>query len=470
MSRAALAWRVYAIVALALALLGIGHWIWAVSLAGPVMYGEGAVAHAALLARDGVEYAAGAFFGDASAPRPIFTAANYPPLYFSLASFGDPFVTGRIESIIATLFVAGAIAWRARPAGALVAGTLALAWLGSVPVLQWGAAVKPDLVALALTVAAVTALDARRPHHMTAGAFLALAVFAKPTALLPALAILVFVVIRSRSQVWRGLATAAAVGVVGASLSGLLTKTAIVHVVSWNALPWSLALLAPLLLLALVVLAVAIVTLIVTRPSTTVVTAYLVGALGVLLLGGREGATINYMLDLSAAVALGIAGRAPRLATSTAYPVASILGAAVAILLVNPFGIVPGRGAGPGAWGDPARIGAVGQIPGTLLVEDSGLLVANGREPIVDDLFLWSRNRARQWSGEGFSFLEGDRLLNAIRNGEFDGVVTEVDLSRLDEIDGFERQRWWPELAKAVLDRYPSVSRASGGLFVYRKP
>ena len=43
---------------------------------------------------------------------------------------GDPFVTGRIFSIAATLFVAGAIAWRARPAGALVAATVTLAWLG----------------------------------------------------------------------------------------------------------------------------------------------------------------------------------------------------------------------------------------------------------------------------------------------------------------------------------------------------
>src|SRR5439155_1758431 len=81
---------------------------------------------------------------------PIFTAAKYPPLYFHLAGIGDPFITGRAVSILASLCVAGAIVWRARAAGGAVAATIGLAWLGSVPVMQWGAALKPDAVALAL--------------------------------------------------------------------------------------------------------------------------------------------------------------------------------------------------------------------------------------------------------------------------------------------------------------------------------
>ena len=470
MSRAALAWRVYGIIALALALFGVGHWIWAVTLAGPVMYGEGAVAHAALLARYGFEYTLGGSLGDLGDPRPIFTAANYPPLYFDLASLGDPFVTGRIVSIVATLFVGAAIAWRARPAGALVALTLALAWLGSVPILQWGAAVKPDLVALALTVAAVTVLDRRRPMYMTGGALLALAMLAKPTALLPALALFTLLLRRDRRGAARGLASAVAVG--GAALLVMVGPPSAnfrTHVLDLNGLAYRLDLLAPLVLFALIVLAVPIATVLVTRPSTTVVTAYVAGAIGILLLGGREGATINYFLDLSAAIALAVAGRAPRLATSVAYPVAAIVGAAVAVFLVNPFAIVPGRGAGPGAWGDPARVGAVARIPGTLLVEDAGLLVANGREPAVDDVFLWSRNRAREVTGT-FPFPEGARLLDAVSSGAFDAVVTEVDLTQLDAVGGYERQRWHPDLVKAVLDRYPSMSRDAAGLFVYRKP
>src|SRR5207248_891591 len=98
------------------------------------------------------------------------------------------FVAGRVVSIAATLFVAGGIAWRARPAGPLVAGAIALAWLGSVPVIEWGPALKPDLLALGLTVGAVMALDRARPGSVLAGALLGLAVMAKPTALLPAVA------------------------------------------------------------------------------------------------------------------------------------------------------------------------------------------------------------------------------------------------------------------------------------------
>ena len=77
--------------------------------------------------------------------------------------------------------------------------------------------------------------------------------------------------------------------------------------IDWNALPWRFELAAPLVLIALIVLAVPIVTLIATRSVGGPVGAYLVGAIGVLLLGGREGATVNYFLDLSAALALAAA-------------------------------------------------------------------------------------------------------------------------------------------------------------------
>lgn len=476
--RAALAWRCSLVVSLALAAVGVGHWIWAVTLRGPVLYGEGAVAHAAYLARDRVEYSGNAsMFDIASTPRPLFVAANYPPLYLHLAGIGDdPFVTGRVLSIIATLFVASAIAWRARPAGWLVAATLAVAWLGSVPVLQWGAAVKPDLLALALTVAAVMSLDRRRPRHVLAGALVGLAAMAKPTALLPAAALLVFVARRDPLAALRALAS----GLVAAMLVALVThgpdKLVRVHVIDWNALAWRPELAAPLVLLALAVLAVPIATIVLTRPSTTVVTAYAAGAVGILLLGGREGATINYFLDLSAAVALALAGRAPMLAATARYPLAAIAQAAVAVVLLNPFGIVPGRPVTTGAWGDPDRIYAIGRIPGTLLVEDSGLLLARGREPLVDDVFLWSRNRAREVDGQ-LSFLEGDRVLSAVREGQFDAVVAEVELERVAEVGGFEAQRWHPDLVAAILGRYvlrerllpTTPGQARGPLYVYAR-
>jgi len=453
-NRVALAWRAYALVAAGLALIAVGNWIWSVTLRGPVLYGEGAVAHAAMLARDRLEYSAGASIGAIDAVRPIFTAANYPPLYFHLAAIGDPFVTGRVISIVAVLFVAIAIAWRARPAGWLVASTIALAWLGSVPLLQWGSAVKPDLLALGLTVGAIVALDRGRPSHVLAGALLGAAAMAKPTALLPAAALFVFVARRSPVDALRGMLGGLASAFVIAITTHGPDKLVRVHVIDWNALTWRPELAAALLLIAMLVLAVPIAAIVLTRPSTTVVTAYVVGAFGVVLLGGREGATINYFLDLSAAIALALAGRAPLLARGATYPVAAIVQAAFAFALLNPYASVPSLLQPTGKWGDPARIAYVREhTSGTALVEDSGLLVANGREPIVDDVFLWSRLRERERT-QGTSFLEGERLLEAVRAGSFDLVVSEVDLTRMDAAPGYERQRWHPDLVAAVLARY----------------
>lgn len=446
--RTRVAWWIYAVVAGALALVVVWNWIWAVTLRGPVLYGEGAVAHAAILARDGLEYTKGARYGDAS---PIFTAANYPALYFHLAGIGDdPFVTGRVLSIAATLFVAGAIAWRARSGGWLVAAALALAWIGSVPVMQWGLAVKPDLLALALTVGASLALARARPLPLLAGVLIGVAVLAKPTALLPGVALLAYVAWRDPLGATRGLIGGLVSAIAVAFLTNFQANAYLIHVVDWNALPWRAELAAPLVLVALLVLAVPVATVVVTRAGSGAVGAYLVGAIGVLLLGGREGATVNYFLDLSAALALAAATIAPHLSPSAGFPVASIAQLALGVVLLNPFPTTPSLLAPTGKWGDSFAIAYVRDfVPGTVLAEDSGLLVANGREPLVDDLFLWSRNYAT-----GKSFLEGPGLLQAVRAGQFDAVISEVDLERIAGGPGYARQRWHPDLVAAVLERY----------------
>jgi hypothetical protein len=188
--------------------------------------------------------------------------------------------------------------------------------------------------------------------------------------------------------------------------------------------------------------------------------AYLVGAIGVLLLGGREGATVNYFLDLSAALALVAATVAPRLSLGIRYPLASMVQLAIGVILLNPFPTTPSLLSPTGKWSDPSWVAYVRDyVPGTVLIEDSGLLVANGREPIVDDLFLWSRNYAT-----GKSFREGQLLLDAVRAGRFDAVVTEVELERIDSGPGYERQRWHPDLIAAVLERYQQPSRRTYGL------
>ncbi len=450
MSRARAAWVALVVVAGAIAALAIARWAWAVTLGGPVLYGEGAVAHAALLSRDGLQYTTGAAVLDATL-RPIFTAANYPPLYFRVAGLGDPFVAGRIASIASTLFVAAAIAWRARAQGALIAIAVAAAWLATVPVVVWGAAVKPDLVALALTVAGVVSLSSSHRRPLVAGILLAAAVWAKPTAALPALALAIWCVRADRAMAVRYLAGGIA-GLVGASVLLMGPTWPVVggkafrlHVIDWNALPWDPAQAGLLALVAVVTVSGLGIPLL-ARLTRGPAAAYAVGAIAVMLLGGREGATINYLLDLSAAAALVLADALPRIRERAEFPA----------------GLAVQR-----AWGDPSRVDVVRTLPtGPALVEDSGLLIAAGSEPIADDLFLWSRIYAVANDGGG-SFDEGPRLVTAVRERRFASVVSEVDLERVDRAPAYERARWHPYLVSAVLDGYV-LDRKAGALWVYR--
>jgi len=120
----------------------------------------------------------------------------------------------------------------------------------------------------------------------------------------------------------------------------------------------------------------------------------------------------------------------------------------VGAALLNPFVSLPSLLQPTGKWGSPDRLAFVrDHVPGLMLIEDGGLAVATGREPIVDDLFLWSRLYAN-------GRIEGVPLLAAVQAGTFDAVVSEVELERIDAGPGYERQRWHPDLVSAVLQRY----------------
>lgn len=447
------AWLVPALVAVPIALFAAARWISALAARAPVLYGEGAVANAALLARDRLEYA--------DPPDRLFTAANYPPLYFHLAALGDPFVSGRLLSIAATLFVAGAIAYRARRGGALLAVVLAASWIATAPVAVWGPALKPDLVALALTVGAVLAADARTSVRddagaLVAGALAALAIWAKPTAALPALALVVFLLATDRRGLTRFVVGAVLAPAIAMPLTHLPDADMLRHVVEWNALPWSAEQAVLLGALGLFVAGITLVTVVVLRPRGAVL-AYGIGALGVVALGGREGATFNYLLDLLAAAWLIVAAAAPRLRAPVMFPLGLAAQTLVAVALFDPLGILSARAISTGAWERGGRVDVVHAVPGKVLVEDSGLLVADGRAPAVDDVFLWSRLQDRR---------HDTAVLDAIRRGTFDAVIAEADLGRLDAAPLWERQRWHDELVAAIASAY-RFEREDHGLFVY---
>ena len=454
-SRATLAWSAYLIPAAGLAVYAIVQWLAALASRLPVMYGEGAVANAARLARDGVAYL------DPDPGR--FVAANYPPLYFHLASIGDPLVSGRIASIAATLAVAAMIFVAARPAGRLGGAALGVGWLALAPVMNWGPALKPDLVALALTAAAVAILDRRRELAPIAGFALVFAALAKPTALLPAAALVAWLAWADRPTLARA-GFGAAVAVLAGAVTVYLDSVPDVwrHVVTWNALPWSLDQAATVALIGAIVLAAPLGMAVRAGAVRGARLAYLAGALAIVVAAGREGATINYLLDLTVATALALAAVAQRLRGGVLFPVLALAQLVLATVILDPLRVVPGRVPLTGAWGDPARAAIIAPeiargVP--LLVEDSGLLVAKGVAPTIDDLFLWSRLVER-------GTIDAAPILTQVASGRFGAVVSEADLEHLDAAPGYERQRWTAKLASAVIERY-RLDRHEGPLWIY---
>jgi hypothetical protein len=115
-----------------------------------------------------------------------------------------------------------------------------------------------------------------------------------------------------------------------------------------------------------------------------------------------------------------------------------------------------------GAWGDRSRGAIIASEIASgepLLVEDSGLLVARGAAPTVDDLFLWSRLVER-------GTIDALPILSQVATARFRAVVSEADLEHLDAAPAFERQRWTAVLVRAVVARY-RLDRHEGPLWIY---
>lgn len=457
-------WSFLILVAAALAGVAAVNWIAALVAARPVLYGEGAVANAALLLREGSDLVVAVGTEPYHEVGDRFVAANYPPLYFAIASLGDPFVVGRAVSIASVLAVTVVIAWRARSAGAVVSAALGITFLATAPVAIWGAAVKPDPLALALTVGAVALLDRHGPRYaIAAGALLAAAAWAKPTALLAAIALAGWLLATDRGALARcamGAVVVAAVAIAHAATLGLGEVWR--HVVTFNTLPWHPDQTLLLLLLGAVTFGISVGVAVLAGAFRGAALAYVIGAVAIALLGGREGATINYLLDLVAATSFALATVAPRLRPSPAYPLAAMVQLSIATLVLAPFGLIPGREPATGAWGSSQRDPVVASLAreGGLLVEDSGLLIAAGARPLIDDLFLWSRLvEART--------IDPAPLLARVRVGGFVAIVSEADLERLDAAPAYARARWHPALVAAILERY-RLERATGTLWIYR--
>ncbi|MGH2449869.1 MAG: hypothetical protein ACRDGE_01100 [Candidatus Limnocylindria bacterium] len=413
----------------------------------PTGYGEGAVAHAGqILARGGDPY------GPESPGS--FVSANYPPLAYAVGAAGawlGPFTGLRIVNVVACCAVALLAGWRARSSPA-VAVAIGASFLALYPVAAWGSGARVDQIAVACTAFAVVIASADPRRAALAGVFGALAMAAKPTAVVPLLAVLAYFAWRERAVAVRfGAAlTIASIAVLAVVLARFDPAGLWRHLVTYNAFPYDvrnpvfLVLLGILLMGALVGIALYV--------GDGRMRAYLVGALGVVALGGHEGATFNYLLDLAAASCVALAplaarppGRAPAL----------IAAQLVATLILTTMGPL----APPSLATLSARVEAARDLPqGAVYAEDSGVLIAANREPVIDDTYVWARLVALG--------VRQDDVTPRIRDGAFAAVVSDVDLERLEEAPVFEQQRWPPQLTAAVLERY-RLDRHDRTLWIY---
>jgi hypothetical protein len=421
-------------------------WTWAAAPAypGPLEYGEGSVAHAGqLIARGADPYA--------QQPLGTFVAAIYPPVSYLVAAAGErfgPFVGLRIAALGATVTVAGLVAFatRRRSLAAIALGT---AYLATLPVRGWAGAHRPDDLAVLFTAGAVLIAGPTWRRAAGAGALGALAIFTKQTAIVPLAFVLVYLLLWDRTA-GRRLAAALGISVLALSLLSALVfgpRDVFDHVVGRNATEFSID--DALTFAALAIAAMGAFAFIAARVASGRMRAYLLGSIVVVLLAGRAGASINFELDLAAAALLGIA-TAPSLRQLGRGVPLLLAAQLVFVSAVTTFG--PIRGAAAAIAAPPPSTTAL--TPGAHhLAEESGVLIAAGIEPEVDELFVWSHLVALGRFP--------DEVTPRVERGEFATITASAPLDELD-VFPIQRQRWLPALVEAVLLRYRLESSGPG--------
>ncbi len=426
-------WLFLATVALITAIHTLLDWVSVVASGVSTGYGEGAVAHAGqIVARGGDPYAVQA--------AGTFVAAIYPPLAYVIEALGaslGPYTALRIANVVALCAVAALVAWRAR-ATPVVAAALGFSFLALFPVAAWGSG-------------APASADPRRAA--LAGLFAALAVAAKPTAAVPLAVVFAYFLWRERPVALR-LGAALAIASLAVLVLVLIRFDAAglwKHLVVDNAFPYDVR--NPVLLVVLGLVLIGSFVAYAGLVGDGRMRAYLVGALGVVALGGHEGATINYLLDLAAASCLALAPMAAIAGRSRgpALFAAQLIGTLI-LSTVGPF-------APPAQAVLVARADAARTLPaGPIYAEDSGPLIAAGIEPIIDDSYQWARLVALG--------ARVDDVTPRVRGGGFAAVVADVPLDKLADAANYEQQRWPADLVAAVLERY-RLDRHEGTLWIY---
>lgn len=366
----------------------------------PVEYGEGTTwTYAHLLETRGAYFL--------PIHEPPYIHATYPPVFPWLqAALGGGIAAGRLVALAGSLLAALALGWILRgpdpssPASGRTRPGRALAWgvvlLGTPAIHEWGAVCRVDTLALGFTLAGVaiaTRLEAQRGELLALPCFVA-AFFTKQVALAGPAGILLWLLLtrRFRRLVVFGLGYAGLVLSLFVALNlktdGELWKHLVTYTGFLGIHPGPIVRFAlrfgfafPVLLgLGLRVLAPEL-----RRPTG----GYAVVALGSLVLSGKPGAAVNYLIEPGAAAVLLGGLAAERLRRELASDPERQKGLALLLAVQCLILIGPGR---PVEFVDLWRAGrvegrvveAIRAAQGPVLSEDLGLVLAAGKEPELE--------------------------------------------------------------------------------------
>jgi hypothetical protein len=453
------------------------HGLAALAFPYPLNYGEGPLLDQAVR----LQQLQNIYPSDLS--RPPYVISNYPPLFVLLQAplvwaFGPAFVYGRAISLLCTVAVAGLIAATintlSRDRTASVAG--GLTFLAVPFVLHWSSLDRVDMLGLALSWGGLYAI-VRRPDRrgvILAALLLVAAVYTRQTyALAAPLAALAWLLARGQRRHALGLVIMT--GGLGLLLLGVLsaltgggfffhTVTANANEFRWELVTGNLSFMGgimPVLLaggLAFVVLGLR------TRPAGWwLVGAYLAAAVATAFLIGKIGSDVNYLLELSAALALAAGSLVGRYPSRPGVRCALLLVLAVQVAIMVQASQFTYARFQAGVIGNKDGLAQLAEVVddsnGPVLADEyAGLLPLQGRGIYLQPFEMTQLQRDGRWDQRP--------LLASIERREFPAIL----IWKPPYASGVYRERWTREMLETMDENYRPTHKYAGTLVYHPRP
>jgi len=412
--------------------------------------------------------------------EPPYTVSNYPPLFVLLQApfvwaFGPEFLYGRSISFASTIAVAGLIAATlgafTRDKTASAAGSLTFL---AVPfVLHWSSLDRVDMLGLALSWCGLYAV-VRRPDRrgvILAALFFVAAIYTRQTYALAA-PLAAFVWLLASGHWRRALALAPLTGGLSLLLLGALsaltgggfffhTVTANANEFRWEQVSYNLSTLQGLMPLLLIGGAAFVVLGLRSRPASWwLVGAYLAGSAAAAFLIGKVGSDVNYLLELSAALALAAGALIARYASRPGARCALLLALAAQVAIMVQASQFVYANLQADVIDQRAGLARLEEIvdnsKGPVLADEyAGLLPLDGRRIYLQPFEMTQLQRDGRWDQRP--------LLRSIERQAFPAIL----IWKPPYAAGIQRERWTKEMLEAVEENYDPAHKYAGTL-VYR--